>query len=1185
MPSKLVLYKPELNPDVYFENPPVSFWNFGTGWTFGTNNTNGLGAEKLGVANSFLTLYLNDGNYGITGEVLKPYRTYKYTIRAEFVTNAGGGDYCKFQIGGNDVYTLPASAGSAIYTGTFTTGASGTVRFSSTSGNSVLLSYLKLSESPETFDIDLTEDIEVPLTYAIADIVDPDKRDSSYSKTVKIPGTKNNNLFFNHVYEISAEGIFNVNKKIKCEVYTDDLLQFTGFAKLDGINRTNNGINNYSDVNYDITLFGDLGDFFFELGDTLLSDLDFSEYDHDYTKANQFNSWYTSIIRNGATYSHVTNGSYLTVSSCQYNGGRVQMNFSGAHGLVAGDWVLFPEGSINYTLAGGPELYYLGEHMVYEVVSATAVVLQCPYFAAAGSITTVSVGTDRVRKHSKTGRGYVYPMTDRDQTDGALWEIKHFFPNLFVYEILTKMFQKVKFVWESDIIDSVIFKKLVADGCNGLLKLSPDEIESRLFQAKNTNNQNSTFTLSQVGGWYTNLGTSPSALDLQIDDDSTAPMFDNAGVYNTGTYRYTCSDTGIYTLNFAAIIKFGTTGTETNTGYASQMAFAIDVVDYTANVIVPNCTVQFAPTTIYQTSSNSSNYIVSTSVDNCYLTSGNTYGVRLRVISTGSTFWTGAGTSITIQYGVIGGTVFFGNKVVNTALQAGDTVYMNSLLPKMKCTEFFANIIRMFNLYITTDKLTERKLYIQTRDNFYDNGEEIDWTSKMDISQNIRQVPMAQLQAKIMNYNYEKGGDFYNKDHSEKFGATYGNLQKRVDNDFKKGEYTTGVTFASTVLVDLYGKVVSNIQAGTDTDSSNDAMSDKLRILYFNCASTQYLGWNVKTDPTDTLGTTHRMYPYAGHLDKPDAPYHDLNWWYPRGVYFAYDSWTDRNLFNLYHKKTWLEQVDPEGRMLIAYMHLTAKDINSLDFRNRFRIHEHVFRLNKIIDYSVGKNVPVLCEFIKALDIPNFTTQINYNFELGTGWIQEGFDFYLGKYVGEGNGYNQGADSKVLINGASYVGKYSYNVIVNGNDNYVGNSSSNILITGSGNKVPAGATDIVMLNCTDLEVTLADCGMTFIENKRIIRKGWTTINASSSPYTIDGSQGDKYLIDLSAGDIDLIIIPSKIGANEIYLKIIDATNNLNINTEDNAGTIDLNALPYTISPTVLDCYEISSDNGIDLQII
>ena len=46
------------------------------------------------------------------------------------------------------------------------------------------------------YDVDLIDEISMPLNFAIADIRNPEKRNTSFSKTLTIPGTSVNNDLF-----------------------------------------------------------------------------------------------------------------------------------------------------------------------------------------------------------------------------------------------------------------------------------------------------------------------------------------------------------------------------------------------------------------------------------------------------------------------------------------------------------------------------------------------------------------------------------------------------------------------------------------------------------------------------------------------------------------------------------------------------------------------------------------------------------------------------------------------------------------------------------------------------------------------------------------------------------------------------------------------------------------------------
>jgi hypothetical protein len=76
-------------------------------------------------------------------------------------------------------------------------------------------SFLQNVRSGETLALDLYEGVDIPLNYTILDIRQPEKRKTNFSKTIVLPGTKNNNRIFNHIYEIGADSTFNpIGEKI-----------------------------------------------------------------------------------------------------------------------------------------------------------------------------------------------------------------------------------------------------------------------------------------------------------------------------------------------------------------------------------------------------------------------------------------------------------------------------------------------------------------------------------------------------------------------------------------------------------------------------------------------------------------------------------------------------------------------------------------------------------------------------------------------------------------------------------------------------------------------------------------------------------------------------------------------------------------------------------------------------------
>ncbi len=148
--------------------------------------------------------------------------------------------------------------------------------------------------SMDFYSLDLYDDFPYSYNFSIADIREPDKRNSSYSKTIRLPGTKGNNEVLAHIYEINLDGTFNVNLRSECLVIADTIQIFKGNLQLTKV-ITNNG-----KIEYEVTVFGKTGNLFNDLGEKLLTDLDLSEFNHITTKTVQEKSWATEIYQNGS---------------------------------------------------------------------------------------------------------------------------------------------------------------------------------------------------------------------------------------------------------------------------------------------------------------------------------------------------------------------------------------------------------------------------------------------------------------------------------------------------------------------------------------------------------------------------------------------------------------------------------------------------------------------------------------------------------------------------------------------------------------------------------------------------------------------------------------------------------------------------------------------------------------------
>lgn len=142
-------------------------------------------------------------------------------------------------------------------------------------------------------NIDLAEDIPIPLNLSIADFREPEKRQRNFSKEVDLPGTIANQKFFASAFSLTKIGgayDFNSSAKVNCTYYKNGapilrnaVLKLNTVVVLDG------------QITFKVGLFSDFVDLFLLLSTVEVGDLNWSAYTHTLTNANIAASWTTPL--------------------------------------------------------------------------------------------------------------------------------------------------------------------------------------------------------------------------------------------------------------------------------------------------------------------------------------------------------------------------------------------------------------------------------------------------------------------------------------------------------------------------------------------------------------------------------------------------------------------------------------------------------------------------------------------------------------------------------------------------------------------------------------------------------------------------------------------------------------------------------------------------------------------------
>lgn len=144
--------------------------------------------------------------------------------------------------------------------------------------------YYQIADTSTWRELDVDQNEVIRVTKQVLDYKDPSKRRSDLSKSFKLPFSEVNTQFFGSFFDPSFESsIYSPYVEIPVLVYDDTDIIFRGNMALEGIDRESPG--------YRVRVFGRLNTLKNTLGESLLKDLDWTEYDHVFSESNISDSW------------------------------------------------------------------------------------------------------------------------------------------------------------------------------------------------------------------------------------------------------------------------------------------------------------------------------------------------------------------------------------------------------------------------------------------------------------------------------------------------------------------------------------------------------------------------------------------------------------------------------------------------------------------------------------------------------------------------------------------------------------------------------------------------------------------------------------------------------------------------------------------------------------------------------
>jgi hypothetical protein len=740
--------------------------------------------------------------------------------------------------------------------------------------------------------LDTYGDFKVSLNYQIDDILDITKRNTSFSKTIKLPGTPTNNRFFKSIYDVNIDVVyFNPAKRIPVIVRVGASDVMTGYMQLMNINIDN------QEITYEVSIAGSFKDIISTISDYNLDILDLSEYNHTRNKQTIIDSWDYDI----------------------YKWGSLQNVENKGEGYV------YP-----YIINGNSDDIYDSAYIydLYPAIYIKTIFDKIVKFAGY-TYTSDFLDTEYFKKLIMPYAGDKIQITAEEEENRTV----NIGSSDYAIEAFTP-YRKNDTDWYYNNDDSWY---------------TPFQRESGTVDDNGTeltfsDNDNQWYTDSPIpyNGKYTCATT--GYYDIQAVC-KLVPRYlrDNGNDirWNDGEFEFRWQLILYRANGTSMVIDSSYDANDPNNVYGVILFSPSDGSNHNS------------PWTDFdagQTIDANGTNILLEAGDVIRLRYGFRHPGALDWKGTDSRMY----ARLLIYQSIDGGFSKFSVTPTSNDSLGNDSINMNQILDSnIKMKDFFMDIVKMFNLVVQDNPNKIGDLIIEPRDDFFKSRQRVlNWDEelKLDNDSTVKITPMSELDAKSYLFTYKKDDDFYNKEYTSEVQRTYGDYEIAIQNDFSDRVNKMEIGFSPTPDASTYinGRVAPYFVEADGEEFKPKKV--KRRILFYG-GPIDCEGFRLKDFPDET-GTLVTQYPYVGMWDHPTSPRYDLGFGRTDKIYWNSSIYPNNNLFEQFHKQTMQNIIDLNSKLLECTVHLTPKDIADFDFRDIVFLLGSYWRVNKIKDYN-----------------------------------------------------------------------------------------------------------------------------------------------------------------------------------------------------------------------------------------
>jgi hypothetical protein len=767
----------------------------------------------------------------------------------------------------------------------------------------------------ETGFIDLPIGTDFPIDLSFAEITKSGARTGGASRSLEVDGTENNTTILGALFDIDlSNDTFNRNKKTTASVIQNGVEVFDGFIQLLEVIRVNRVRGtNHKLVKYKINVFDEVSNFFNEMGDKELTALSFPELSHVFNRANIIASWSNT---SGYTYpQYAKSDNIYTLRDFKpaiYEWEYFQKIFA-SNGYTFTfdeyneDTIQMDKRIIPFNGKQGDDTIAASLKQIYSVRGEMA---SANYMIDNTNNPTYPIGWLPMLDYLSAASVNNYATATNSKID------------------LSTIFEDAQSQWSTVNND---LTNLGGQGRNFQILTNYDySIQVRALGG---------VAWEAEGGFFTGLRRCDVKICLvaQSTTNVNKVAFIDAGQtaisFGTGTTPYAAGWQPLASGNNASFANLGI--------FDANEKFDVHALIF-------------------------GRYFTSTGaqvVNSPQYTLMNSFNVQSLSTQLVQFLDSSTGDAVRLEFDIDITNLQFRAIPDITELINGTNVDVNAFIPKkIKQRDLISAISKSYNLLFTPDPENETNIIIKTRDKFYNDGLEWDWTDKFDESQPNSITFLNNDVKQRQEYKYKDDKDSLNAAYQAEFVESYGQTTLILDNEYTVGTDKREIIYSPTPSVGSGINIPLPSINGVNPDCN-------IRVLLHNGVGTvsQYPFYDDLL-PNPNLVAQVTDYNNTSMFDNDLIPNFSICYDSPNILFHSFQQGQTTNyLYNLHHQQE-LTTIN-EGKRLTGYFNLTEADFQKLSKTLDWKIYiqdNGWFFVSKIHGYNSGKRTITKVDLITA---------------------------------------------------------------------------------------------------------------------------------------------------------------------------------------------------------------------------